>query len=332
MECTSCGCDNYFQGMEIRETKPERKAYSDLQTPPSVSNARKGSWMERSSRPKSGKESIGNGQNGHRAERNVAVGNGTNGHRAERNIRENVQGTISAGSREPSPGRNADQARQNMPGGLSPNPMVGNKSNAATRGSWVKRMMHSEPAKGDSHGSTTATNAEPERGSWLNRMTRAGSREGSPDHSADRGSWMQRMTRAGSREASPDHATDRGSWMRRMTGTGSAEGSPIQSIGPGSWIHRLTSHETSDHAHHEPYIGQHAVALYDNIAMSNVPPCYPDPRTELDLTKGMKLDLIELQESGWAIVRKRPHKREYFVPGNYISTDGHTPCYHGCID
>lgn len=104
--------------------------------------------------------------------------------------------------------------------------------------------------------SCAATNAEPERGSWLNRMTRAGSREGSPDHSADRGSWMQRMTRAGSREASPDHATDRGSWMRRMTGTGSAEGSPIQSIGPGSWIHRLTSHETSDHAHHEPYIGR----------------------------------------------------------------------------
>eukprot|EP00961_Rhodomonas_salina_P114966 1547042-Rhodomonas_salina.1 len=34
-----------------------------------------------------------------------------------------------------------------------------------------------------------------------------------------------------------------------------------------------------------PRAGQHAVALYDNIAMSNVPPCYPDPRTELDLTK-----------------------------------------------
>lgn len=242
MECTSCGCDNYFQGMEIRETKPERKAYSGLHThrterllfhqlhshdclplhcyvnmllvarssdasfcleceegqldgaifSPKIGGLhvrsdclfsslsqthtptqthqviKRDSWrMFRESLSESdmtcrdvylvlqGKESIGNGQNGHRAERNVAVGNGTNGHRAERNIRENVQGTISAGSREPSPGRNADQARQNMPGGLSPNPMVGNKSNAATRGSWVKRMMHSEPAKGDSHGSTT---------------------------------------------------------------------------------------------------------------------------------------------------------------------------------
>eukprot|EP00961_Rhodomonas_salina_P057711 775794-Rhodomonas_salina.1 len=70
------------------------------------------------------------------------------------------------------------------------------------------------------------------------------------------------------------------------------------------------------------------------------------------MVQGMRLDLIDMREDGWwvcalslpeallgnpgltssrvrrCIVRKRPHKREYWVPGNYITVDGR--CDSGC--
>lgn len=141
-----------------------------------------------------------------------------------------------------------------------------------------------------------------------------------------RTSWMQRLSRRGSRESNSGSGTSRSSHF-------SGSGTSSQNQNPrGSWIQRMTgmrrnSESNSQAAPWEPYIGQEAQALYRHKKLNAFAIFPPDSRTELDLEPGMELDLIEMREDGWCIVRKRPHKKEYYAPGNYITIDGSTPCF-----
>lgn len=36
----------------------------------------------------------------------------------------------------------------------------------------------------------------------------------------------------------------------------------------------------------------------------------------------MKVDILELRPDGWCLVRKPKGTKEYWLPGNYLTTDG----------
>eukprot|EP00286_Rhodomonas_abbreviata_P006495 CAMPEP_0181317426 /NCGR_PEP_ID=MMETSP1101-20121128/16461_1 /TAXON_ID=46948 /ORGANISM="Rhodomonas abbreviata, Strain Caron Lab Isolate" /LENGTH=92 /DNA_ID=CAMNT_0023424817 /DNA_START=320 /DNA_END=598 /DNA_ORIENTATION=- len=70
-----------------------------------------------------------------------------------------------------------------------------------------------------------------------------------------------------------------------------------------------------------------AVALFNYLA-NNHPPFPPDPRMELSLHPGLKLEICsDDRDDGWIIARKPGSKKEYFVPGNYVSYDGVQPIW-----
>mmetsp|Transcript_73341 Transcript_73341/g.153092 ORF Transcript_73341/g.153092 Transcript_73341/m.153092 type:complete len:274 (-) Transcript_73341:33-854(-) len=74
-----------------------------------------------------------------------------------------------------------------------------------------------------------------------------------------------------------------------------------------------------------------AVALYEHRATAH-PPFYPDPRMDLTLHKGMRVEVVqhdddhdEEDHGGWILVKKLGSDKECFAPANYLSYDGVRP-------
>lgn len=68
-------------------------------------------------------------------------------------------------------------------------------------------------------------------------------------------------------------------------------------------------------------------ALHEYYASHDHCPFPPDPRMETDLRPGQRLDILDMREDGWCVVRKPKSRKEYYVPGNYLTLDGKTPYY-----
>mmetsp|Transcript_43497 Transcript_43497/g.88969 ORF Transcript_43497/g.88969 Transcript_43497/m.88969 type:complete len:140 (+) Transcript_43497:679-1098(+) len=76
----------------------------------------------------------------------------------------------------------------------------------------------------------------------------------------------------------------------------------------------------------EVYQGEEAVMLYSFNGAKD-PPFPPDDRKELTCLKGQKLDILEMRDDGWCLVKKPTGPKEYWLPGNYLSVDGRQPYY-----
>eukprot|EP00286_Rhodomonas_abbreviata_P026767 CAMPEP_0181312906 /NCGR_PEP_ID=MMETSP1101-20121128/13957_1 /TAXON_ID=46948 /ORGANISM="Rhodomonas abbreviata, Strain Caron Lab Isolate" /LENGTH=435 /DNA_ID=CAMNT_0023419809 /DNA_START=18 /DNA_END=1326 /DNA_ORIENTATION=- len=75
--------------------------------------------------------------------------------------------------------------------------------------------------------------------------------------------------------------------------------------------------------HHQ---GETAIALFDYQGIST-PPFPPDKRTELTVIKGQKVQILDIRDDGWCVVKKPTAPREYYLPGNFISVNGKTPVW-----